>query len=126
SVVTDSGAPTAGLVYKLTSVDGHPVAKRSSHKASHGGAKRALRACRDTGTAVEEVVYPLEADTPDLGILHPVELTVPMVRDGRLVDDLPTLDESRDHLARQLVSLPWEGLALSRDEPALSVRFVDL
>ncbi|MDN6386594.1 MAG: nicotinate phosphoribosyltransferase [Corynebacterium sp.] len=126
SVVTGSGAPTAGLVYKLTSVDGHPVAKRSSHKASHGGAKRALRACRDTGTAVEEVVYPLEADTPDLGILHPVELTVPMVRDGRLVDDLPTLDESRDHLARQLVSLPWEGLALSRDEPALSVRFVDL
>ena len=32
SVVTGSGAPTAGLVYKLTSVDGHPVAKRSSHR----------------------------------------------------------------------------------------------
>lgn len=126
SVVTGSGAPTAGLVYKLTSVDGHPVAKRSSHKASHGGAKRALRACRDTGTAVEEVVYPFDSDMPELGILHPVQLTVPLVRNGETVDDLPTLDESRDHLARQLVSLPWEGLALSRDEPALSVRFAGL
>jgi nicotinate phosphoribosyltransferase len=126
SVVTGSGAPTAGLVYKLTSVDGHPVAKRSSHKASHGGAKRALRACRDTGTAVEEVVYPFDAAMPELGILHPVELTVPLMRDGAVVDGLPTLDESRDHLARQLVTLPWEGLALSRDEPALSVRFAGL
>jgi nicotinate phosphoribosyltransferase len=126
SVVTGSGAPTAGLVYKLTSVDGHPVAKRSSHKASHGGTKRALRACRDTGTAVEEVVYPFDAAMPELGILHPVELTVPLMRDGAVVDGLPTLDESRDHLARRLVTLPWEGLALSRGEPALSVRFAGL
>ncbi|HAJ52514.1 MAG TPA: nicotinate phosphoribosyltransferase, partial [Corynebacterium variabile] len=45
---------------------------------------------------------------------------------GEPVDDLASLDESRDHLAAQLVSLPWEGLALSRDEPALSVRFIGL
>ena len=43
SVVTGSGAPTAGMVYKVVEVDGHPVAKRSSSKKSHGGAKRALR-----------------------------------------------------------------------------------
>jgi nicotinate phosphoribosyltransferase len=126
SVVTGSGAPTAGLVYKLTDVDGHPVAKRSSHKASHGGAKRALRACRSTGTAVEEVVYPFNDDAPDLGLLHTTELTVPLMRDGEVVDDLPGLEQSRDHLAAQLVTLPWEGLSLSRDEPALSVRFVGL
>ncbi|HIW91121.1 MAG TPA: nicotinate phosphoribosyltransferase [Candidatus Corynebacterium avicola] len=126
SVVTGSGAPTAGLVYKLTSVDGHPVAKRSSHKASHGGAKRALRACRATGTAVEEVAYPFDEQAPDLGLLQATELTVPLMRDGVVVDDLPTLQDSREHLAAQLVTLPWEGLALSRDEPALSVRFVNL
>lgn len=126
SVVTGSGAPTAGLVYKLTDVDGHPVAKRSSHKASHGGAKRALRACRSTGTAVEEVVYPFNDDAPDLGLLHTTELTVPLMRDGEVVGDLPGLEQSRDHLAAQLVTLPWEGLSLSRDEPALSVRFVGL
>ena len=48
------------------------------------------------------------------------------MRDGEIVDDLPTLTQSRDHLAAQLVTLPWEGLALSRDEPALTVRFVNL
>jgi nicotinate phosphoribosyltransferase len=126
SVVTGSGAPTAGLVYKLTEVDGNHVHKRSRGKASHGGAKRALRACRSTGTAVEEVAYPIDAPAPDMGILHTTDLTVPLIRDGEIVAGQPTLDESREYLARQLVTLPWEGLALSRDEPALAVRFVDL
>ena len=102
------------------------MAKRSSHKASHGGAKRALRACRATGTAVEEVVFPFDEQAPDLGLLQATDLTVPLMRDGEIVDDLPTLTQSRDHLAAQLVTLPWEGLALSRDEPALTVRFVNL
>ncbi len=39
SVVTGSGAPTAGLVYKLVEVDGRPVVKRSEHKATIGGRK---------------------------------------------------------------------------------------
>ncbi len=127
SVVTGSGAPTAGLVYKLVEVDGTHVHKRSRGKASHGGAKQALRACRSTGTAVEEVAWSIDEDAPDLGgVLNTVQLTVPLIRDGEPVDDLASLDESRDHLAAQLVSLPWEGLALSRDEPALSVRFIGL
>ena len=127
SVVTGSGAPTAGLVYKLVEVDGTHVHKRSRGKASHGGAKQALRACRSTGTAVEEVAWSIDEDAPDLGgVLNTVQLTVSLIRDGEPVDDLASLDESRDHLAAQLVSLPWEGLALSRDEPALSVRFIGL
>nr|WP_141330328.1 nicotinate phosphoribosyltransferase [Corynebacterium variabile] len=127
SVVTGSGAPTAGLVYKLVEVDGTHVHKRSRGKASHGGAKQALRACRSTGTAVEEVAWSIDEDAPDLGgVLNTVQLTVPLIQDGEPVDDLASLDESRDHLAAQLVSLPWEGLALSRDEPALSVRFIGL
>ncbi len=58
SVVTGSGAPTAGMVYKLVEVDGMPVEKRSAHKESHGGYKQAIRLAKPTGTAVEEVVYP--------------------------------------------------------------------
>ncbi|MEJ5919286.1 MULTISPECIES: nicotinate phosphoribosyltransferase [unclassified Corynebacterium] len=123
SVVTGSGAPTAGLVYKLVEVEGVPVAKRSRDKKSHGGAKAAVRACRRSGTAVEEIAYPLGHEVPTSGSLEIQELTVPMVRTGEIVDGLPTLEDSRDHLARALVSLPWEGLALSRDEPVLSVRF---
>lgn len=124
SVVTGSGAPTASMVYKLVEVDGHPVAKRSSGKAMTGGAKKALRAYRATGVAVDEIVYPFDADTPDVGHLRSAELTVPLVRDGQIVDGQPALNESRDHLAAQLLTLPWEGLALSRDEPAISTRFV--
>ncbi len=62
SLVTGSGAPTAGMVYKLVEVDGIPVEKRSSHKESHGGRKHALRLAKSTGTVVEEIVHP--ADEP--------------------------------------------------------------
>lgn len=124
SVVTGSGAPTAAMVYKLVEVDGHPVAKRSRGKNTVGGAKRAVRTHRKTGTAVEEIVLPFNAEAPSFGNLDVRPLTIPLMRDGQLVPDLPTLEESRDHLAKQLVTLPWEGLALSKDEPVLSTRFV--
>lgn len=123
SVVTGSGAPTAGMVYKLVEVDGHPVAKRSSGKLTYGGAKSAQRAHRDSGVAVEEVIFPLGDDAPDCGQLRGEILTVALMRDGEVVDNLPTLNESRDFLARQLETLPWEGLALSRGEPAVNTRF---
>ena len=124
SVVTGSGAPTAGLVYKLVEVEGAPVAKRSRGKNSQGGAKAAIRTCRDTGTAVEEITFPFGEARPDTGILEAIELSVPLIRDGEPVDGLPTLEDSRQLLADRLVSLPWEGLALSRDEPVISVRHV--
>src|SRR5690606_29866793 len=56
SVVTGSGAPTAGLVYKLVEVDGAAVVKRAEHKATIGGRKTAVRRHKPTGTATEEVV----------------------------------------------------------------------
>ncbi len=49
SLVTGSGAPTAGMVYKLVEVDGIPVEKRSSHKESHGGRKQAQRLAKRIG-----------------------------------------------------------------------------
>ena len=58
SVVTGSGAPTASMVYKLVEVDGMPVEKRSTHKESHGGRKKATRLAKPSGTIVEEIVHP--------------------------------------------------------------------
>lgn len=124
SVVTGSGAPTAGLVYKIVEVSGHPVAKRSRNKESYGGGKKAVRTHRKSGTAIEEIVYPFNAEAPDTGKLDTLSLTIPLMRDGEIVPGLPTLEDSRAYLAKQLVSLPWEGLALSRDEPVLHTRFV--
>ncbi|MGW0182315.1 nicotinate phosphoribosyltransferase [Nocardia sp. NPDC003345] len=122
-LVTGSGAPTAGMVYKLVEVDGVPVAKRSSHKESRGGAKRALRLARRTGTIVEEIVYPATAERPDSGEFEARELMVPLVRGGEVLDR-PELAESRDLVARGLVSLPWEGLKLSAGDPAVPTTFV--
>jgi nicotinate phosphoribosyltransferase len=121
AVVTGSGAPTAGMVYKLVEVDGRPVAKRSEAKESRGGRKSALRRCKPTGTAIEEVVYPAAAP-PELGP-HDRVVPVPLLRGGEQVPGLPTLQESREHLRAALVSVPWEGLKLSRGEPALPTVF---
>ncbi len=116
SVVTGSGAPTAGMVYKLVEVEGRPVAKRSEHKGTRGGRKTAVRRHRSTGTATEEVL--VTRGGPEVGE-HDRLLQVPLVRGGTRVDDLPTLEQSRDHLRAALRTVPWEGLKLSRGEPAL-------
>jgi len=122
SVVTGSGAPTAGMVYKLVEVDGRPVAKRSSHKESRGGWKGALRRHKDTGTALEEVVFP-RAEQPELGE-HDKLLQIPLLRSGQPTDQVPTLGQSRELLRAALVSVPWEGLKLSRGEPAIPTTFL--
>ncbi len=118
SLVTGSGAPTAGMVYKLVEVDGRAVEKRSEQKGSHGGRKSAVRRHKRSGTATEEIVYRTAGPAPEIGDFDRV-LPVPVVRAGKPSADLPTLEQSRAHLATMLQSLPWEGLKLSSGEPAL-------
>ena len=118
AVVTGSGAPTAGLVYKLVEVEGRPVVKRSENKATVGGRKTAVRRHKPTGTAVEEIVVSQGAPEPEPGDRT---LQVPLIRGGERVPDLPTLDGSRDHLRECLISIPWEGLKLSQGDPAIPV-----
>ncbi|MDL5160258.1 nicotinate phosphoribosyltransferase [Actinomycetospora termitidis] len=122
SVVTGSGAPTAGMVYKLVEVEGRPVAKRSSSKESRGGAKSAVRRHKPTGTAVEEVVHRRDAAI-EVGE-HDRVVPVDLVKAGEPVAGLPSLEEAREHLRRNLVAIPWEGLKLSRGEPAIPTTFV--
>ncbi len=122
SVVTGSGAPTASMVYKLVEVDGMPVEKRSVHKESHGGRKKATRLAKPSGTVVEEVIYPA-AEGPPQSDLVAQGLTVSFVENGEPVDDL-SLAAARDRVVSGLHSLPWDGLKLSRGEPAISTRMV--
>jgi nicotinate phosphoribosyltransferase len=120
SVVTGSGAPTASMVYKLVEVDGMPVEKRSSHKESHGGRKQGLRLAKQSGTIVEEVVHPFglpPSDQPGRA------LTVDLVREGEPVGDL-SIDAARRRVKDALHSLPWDGLKLSKGEPAIPTRMI--
>lgn len=119
AVVTGSGAPTAGMVYKLVEVDGIPVHKRSSHKESQGGHKEALRLSRPTGTITEEVVHPAGRPPPTS---EPSRvLTTPLVRNGEVVTETgrAALTAARELVAAGLHSLPWEGLKLAHGEPAI-------
>ena len=120
SVVTGSGAPTAGMVYKLVEVNGIPVEKRSSHKQSHGGRKVGTRLSRPSGTVVDEVVHPPGAPPTDGGSRL---LTVPLARAGEVTSPAD-LTAARELVARGLRSLPWEGLALSHGQPAIRTRQV--
>jgi nicotinate phosphoribosyltransferase len=121
AVVTGSGAPTAGLVYKLVDVEGRPVAKRSEHKESRGGRKTAYRSYKPTGTAIEEIVTVAPVDELALGS-HDRLLQRPLLRAGQLAGEPLGLGTSREHLRAAMVTLPWDGLKLSRGEPAIPTR----
>ncbi|MBB5111885.1 nicotinate phosphoribosyltransferase [Micromonospora echinospora] len=120
AVVTGSGAPTAGLVYKLVEVEGRPVVKRSEHKATIGGRKVAVRRHKPTGTATEEVIVPQgvpDRQPNDRLLQHSYVVSGEPAK-------LPTLEDSRDHLRQCLISIPWEGLKLSAGDPAVPVTVV--
>jgi nicotinate phosphoribosyltransferase len=119
SVVTGSGAPTASMVYKLVEVDGRPVEKRSSHKESHGGRKQALRLAKPSGTILEEVVHPYANPPAEAGRA----LTVDLVRGGEPVGEF-SIDAARHRVKEGLRSLPWDGLKLSKGEPAIPTRMI--
>jgi nicotinate phosphoribosyltransferase len=120
AVVTGSGAPTAGLVYKLVEVEGRAVVKRSENKATVGGRKTAIRRHKPTGTATEEIV--VSQGVPDHRTNDRLLQRSFVV--GGEVAPLPALTESRDHLRQCLISIPWEGLKLSAGDPAIPVTVV--
>ncbi|MFF8185730.1 nicotinate phosphoribosyltransferase [Microbacterium sp. NPDC016588] len=136
SVVTGSGVPTAGLVFKLVAradADGSwvPVAKASAQKASHGGRKAAFRTL-DAGTATTELIVVSDgfeelataAQHPDARALQ-----VPLMVDGQ--PDAAALGPdgvgaARAHHARVREELPVRALALSRSDPALPTEYVEV
>ena len=120
AVVTGSGAPTAGLVYKLVEVEGRPVVKRSENKATVGGRKVAVRRHKPTGTATEEIV--VSQGVPDR-VNGDRVLQRSFIAAGEPLDR-PSLVDSREHLRRCLISIPWEGLKLSAGDPAVPVTIV--
>jgi nicotinate phosphoribosyltransferase len=118
SLVTGSGAPTAGMVYKLVERDGVPVAKKSKDKQSVGGRKTALRRHDADGTATAEVVSSAAVAPRD----GDRDLVVPLVRGGKPVeevDPVAALEAAVAHHLRVRDALPPEAWALSRGEPAL-------
>ena len=135
SVVTGSGTPTAGMVYKLVArqaADGSwvPVAKASTDKGSKGGRKAAFRV-RENGVATAELIAISDGfeqvDTPDE---HPDgrPLQVQLATDGQAdaaYQGTAGVEAARVHHLRAREELPVRGLALSKSDPAIPTVYVD-
>ncbi|WP_308213219.1 nicotinate phosphoribosyltransferase [Nocardioides pinisoli] len=119
-LVTGSGHPTCGFVYKLVAredADGElvSVAKKSTDKISIGGRKYALRRRGPSGVAEAEVVG-IGAVPEDDGDDRP--LLVPLVRDGEVVGRA-TLEEARARHRASVAELPRSVTMMSAGEPVI-------
>jgi nicotinate phosphoribosyltransferase len=119
-LVTGSGHPTCGFVYKLVAREGADgamvsVAKKSKDKTSVGGRKHALRRLSADGVAEAEVVG-IDAAPRDDG--DDRELLVPLVRDGKVVGREPLEDARARHEASR-AELPISVQMMSRGEPVI-------
>jgi nicotinate phosphoribosyltransferase len=119
-LVTGSGHPTCGFVYKLVAhEDAHgemlSVAKKSQDKASIGGLKYALRRRDARGVAEAEVVgigRPAEDDGDDR------QLLVELVRGGEVVGRESLEDARARHVAAR-AELPRAAQKMSRGEAVI-------
>ncbi len=127
SLVTGSGAPTAGLVYKMVAREdevgsaaaGVPmvsVAKRSQDKVGIGGRKWALRRKDSRGQAQAEVIGIGVRPTDD-GDDRP--LLRELVLDGKVVGQEP-LEDARARHEQAVAELPATAHQLSRGVPAIA------
>ncbi|MFT4235273.1 MAG: nicotinate phosphoribosyltransferase [Microbacterium sp.] len=136
SLVTGSGYPTAGMVYKVVArADAAggwvAVAKKAEGKISHGGRKRAFRMV-DGGVATEERIEVADGfeqlpDAASVGGARPLQDT--FIEQG----DIDTAHEgpsgvvaAREHHLRVREEMPVHALALSRSDPAIPTTFVDV
>jgi nicotinate phosphoribosyltransferase len=119
SLVTGSGAPTAGFVYKLVARaqapggELEPVAKGGGAKATVGRWKVASREVVE-GVATRELLRPAGSPRPT----GSRALQVPIIVRGAR-GDVADLDAAREHHRAAMAELPPESHDLSPGEPCL-------
>ncbi|MBA3529807.1 MAG: nicotinate phosphoribosyltransferase, partial [Propionibacteriaceae bacterium] len=129
ALVTGSGHPTCGFVYKLvaraaSNAENAPlvsVAKRSTDKVSIGGRKFALRRLSALGVAEAEVIglgAPPQHDHNDRSLL------VQLVANGDVASEEP-LEAARQRHLRCRAELPQDATKMSRGEPVIETIFVE-
>ena len=128
ALVTGSGQPTCGFVYKLVAraeADGAdaplvPVAKKSADKISIGGRKHALRRLSADGLAEAEIVG---IDVRSAGDSNDRTLLTQLVSSGAVVGE-ESLDAARDRHHRVRAELPAEALKMSKGDPVIETVYV--
>lgn len=118
SLVSGSGHPTAGFVYKLIAhSDGNDwvaVSKKSKQKTNRGGRKFAYRVQTAVGLVEQLTATQVDLERP---------LQIDYLRAGELVAN-PVLSESRRHHQYALGELSESARRLSKGEAAIAVEFL--
>ena len=128
AVVTGSGQPSAGLVYKLVARENDAgemisVQKTSEGKANRGGEKVAWREVAH-GKAVSEHVHSGPVTPPESGR----SLQVTYVTEGERVvstDPISVTEDARAHHASVMSELPPDGFRLTPGEPVIPTLLSD-
>jgi nicotinate phosphoribosyltransferase len=128
SVVTGSGVPTAGFVYKLVAHRDEKqnwvsVSKRSTNKTNIGGRKQALRLI-ENGIATKELL----AAGHEVSVKQNVrELLVPLVVEGKASAEFvgpEAVTAARITHEKAIRELPNQAHRLQRGDPALPTEFI--
>lgn len=131
SVVTGSGAPAAGMVYKLVARQGDDgewvgVAKHSEDKASKPGEKVAVRTLEDGVAVAETVLVTDHRPTLDAAAADGRALQVPLVVAGAIDERWLGVDgvrAARERHDASVAELPPEAHRLARGEPVIPTVF---
>jgi len=115
SLATAADAPALDCAYKLQEYAGRPRRKRSEGKATWPGRRQVFRRYAADGRIVEDVVG--LADEPVEG----EPLLRPVMRQGRRVPGLPSLDQARTHAAASLAGLPASLRRLGTDGVSVTI-----
>jgi nicotinate phosphoribosyltransferase len=124
-LVTGSGHPTCGFVFKLVARADDtgkmaPVAKKSKDKVSIGGRKFALRRRSSLGVAEAEIVG---IGTPPTDDGDDRSLLVQLVSGGKVVGREP-LDAARKRHLRSRAELPPTAQMMSKGQPVIETFFL--
>jgi nicotinate phosphoribosyltransferase len=122
-VNTSADAPYLDCGYKLQEYEGVPRRKRSAAKATWPGRKQVYRRFHADGQWQGDAVALADERAAGTPLLQPV------MRAGRLVAPLPSLDESRTRLQRELATLPDALRSIdpvAPPRPAISASLVSL
>jgi len=132
SVVTGSGHPASGMVYKLVAHRSHgadgewiSVAKKSEGKATVAGRKHPIRRHDADGRAVAEAIHIVESDArpDDTGR----DLLVPLITDGHVHPEhlgAAGTAAARAHRELAMAELPDQAFRVSRGDPVLPTIYV--
>ncbi|MFF1573780.1 nicotinate phosphoribosyltransferase [Leifsonia sp. NPDC058292] len=132
SVVTGSGYPASGMVYKLVAHRSHDgdgewisVAKKSDGKATVGGRKHPIRRHDANGRAIAEAIHIVEDDArpDDTGR----DLLVPLITDGVVHQEhlgAAGTAAARAHREKAMSELPDQAFRVSRGDPVLPTIYI--